>query len=97
MQLVDDDILLGQVTNAALILETLPETQPSCSTGNCTWLLFTSLGFCSNCQNIGRSLNGSAKYVDEYHGCDNPNGKHRAKNISECEISRGTTHTHSWK
>lgn len=40
--------------------------QPYCSTGNCTWPLFTSLGFCSKCEDISKSLQDSMTYVEVY-------------------------------
>lgn len=49
------------------------ETQPFCSTGNCTWPLFTSIEFCSKCQDISQLLEKNESQT-EYHICKNFNG-----------------------
>lgn len=38
------------------------DTVPSCPSGNCTWPVFSSLGFCSNCRNI-------TPYVNNHTAC----------------------------
>lgn len=43
---------MGAITNAILSDTSMLETNPSCPTGNCTFPMFSSLGFCSNCIDI---------------------------------------------
>ena len=62
MDAIDDAIATPKI---------LSETQPRCPTGNCTWPLFTSLGFCCDCQNVTSYMqsNSNSTY---YHppGCN---------------------------
>lgn len=44
--------IVNAVTSETVILE----TSPSCPTGNCTFPIFSSLAFCSNCLNITQFL-----------------------------------------
>lgn len=45
----------GDIINA-ISRETILETNPSCPTGNCTFPVFSSLAFCSNCVDVTQSL-----------------------------------------
>ena len=48
------------ITNAILSNTSILETNPFCPTGNCTFPIFSSLGFCSNCIDITQSLQHSS-------------------------------------
>lgn len=80
--------LIPKLSNAAFDPNPLSETQPFCSTGNCTWPLFTSLGFCSKCQDISRHLQKQVTPV--YLECDiSPNyeTEFQTTNNSNCKES----------
>ncbi len=38
--------------------------QPSCSSGNCTWAPYSTLGFCSTCKNVSTALTVSVNEAD---------------------------------
>ena len=49
------------ITNAILNSTSIVETKPSCPTGNCTFPVFSSLGFCSNCVDIAQFMQQNSK------------------------------------
>ena len=53
------------ITDAAFNRGDLLETRPHCPTGNCTWPIFTSLGFCSDCQDFTEAMQNSSTYEDK--------------------------------
>lgn len=80
--------LIPKLSNAAFDPTLLSETQPFCSTGNCTWPLFTSLGFCSKCQDINRLLQKQVTPV--YLECNippNQGTEFQTTNNSNCQES----------
>lgn len=87
--------LQNSITNAAFNSNPLSETQLSCPTGNCTWPLFTSLGFCSKCQDIGGPLKKNVTYGDEYSGCLDPSQESSWEaNIGGCgNVTKRFTYT----
>ena len=74
------------VYNAAVHSNSLSETKPFCPTGNCSWPPFTSLGFCSKCEDISRLLQNRITYGAEY--ClHNHSWTARKQNDSDCYAS----------
>ncbi len=71
---------MNTLSDAAFNPNPLPETQPHCSSGKCTWPPFTSLGFCSKCQDITQPLRANSKYVDTNNNNTCPDGA-----TSNCE------------
>lgn len=71
-----DYALIGTISNAAFNPNPLSETQPRCSTGDCTWPPFTSLGFCFKCQDISQAVQNSSTHDDRREKVD-PNPDHR--------------------
>ncbi len=61
-QLSDDWNLA--ITKAILSDSPILETDPSCSTGNCTFPVFSSVGFCSNCVDITQFLQQNANCAE---------------------------------
>lgn len=60
----------------AISSETILETNPSCPTGNCTFPVFSSLAFCSNCIDITQSLQHSSN-------CNQHEGSYMKTEINE--------------
>ena len=66
---------MNTINDAIINSNPLSETQPHCPTGNCTWPLFTSLGFCFKCEDISQPLRNGFTSVDlpsnlsEYQEC----------------------------
>ena len=56
--------LMNTLSDAAFNPNSVPDTQPQCPSGNCTWPPFTSLGFCSKCQDVTKTLQANSKYID---------------------------------
>ena len=84
------------LTNAAFNPNPLSETQSSCSTDNCTWPSFTSLKFCSKCEDISRSLRDSKTDIDPRFECsqDEDLWYSDKKNSSGCQpVYRNYTYT----
>ena len=85
--------LMFDIYNAAINSNPLSETKPSCPTGNCTWPPFTSLGFCSKCEDISRLFQNRITYGVEYYFCGHSWTTHKKKN-SDCYPSiRNYTYT----
>ena len=58
------------ITSAILSNTSILETDPSCPTGNCTFPVFSSLGFCSNCIDITQFLQQNSNCTPEQTGQD---------------------------
>ena len=59
-----NDWMLG-ISSAILSNTSILETDPSCPTGNCTFPVFSSLGFCSNCIDITQFLQQNSNCTQE--------------------------------
>lgn len=84
----DNHLLINAINDAVFNPNPLSETQPRCPTGNCTWPLFTSLGFCVKCQNISQRLQNSSTY-DKHNKseCDVFNEGNGTYSSSTCNIT----------
>ena len=51
-----NDSLVEDINEAVYTPDLIPDIQPRCPTGNCLWPQFTSLGFCSSCQNVTQEM-----------------------------------------
>ena len=51
-----NDSLVEAINEAVFTSGLIPDTQPPCPTGNCLWPQFTSLDFCSSCQDITQEM-----------------------------------------
>ena len=56
--------LTNNINDAISNPKPLSETQPQCATGNCTWPLFKSVGFCYICKNISQPLRNGFTSVE---------------------------------
>lgn len=65
-RLLQDFSLINVINDAVFRQDPLPEMQPHCPSGNCTFVPFTSLGFCSKCEDISQLFQEHSTYVD---GC----------------------------
>lgn len=59
--IISDDIQSGGIADQGL-----QELEADCSTGNCTFPIFTSLGICSSCGNITDLLNQTCATTSEF-------------------------------
>ena len=48
--------LVEDINEAVYTPDLIPDIQPRCPTDNCVWPQFTSLGFCSSCQNVTQEM-----------------------------------------
>ena len=57
---------LTVISSAAFNNKSFDESNPICATGNCTFPVFSTLGFCSNCANITEFVqqNSDCKYMN---------------------------------
>lgn len=51
-----NDSLVEAMNEAVFTSNPILDSQPPCPTGNCLWPQFTSLGFCSSCQDITQEM-----------------------------------------
>ena len=51
-----NDSLVEDINEAVYNPDLIPDIQPRCPTGNCLWPQFTSLGFCSSCQDVTQEM-----------------------------------------
>lgn len=58
------------------VFSTPDAMQPQCSSGNCTFATYSTVGYCNECQDISEDLNFTAVPVDEeeYYDCSAPPG-----------------------
>lgn len=89
--MLEDYVLIHNINTAAFNPSPQSETMPYCSTGNCTWPVFTSLGYCSKCEDISRSLQDSTTSEVNYYNCgsDIDNWVPSKKDDSDCQAVIG--------